>query len=150
MKRHQHLDFFGVPITGTVDEMIEKLVESDLIEPESELSKLARSIDQRHKAVVLFGKYPKLFGKTFTLDIIPNEISGQVYRVQIVLGDENLVYYAKALKLITQTYGNPHEGKNSTLLRWPLNDGEIVVYHHTDGLTFIQFTDRLNKPEETE
>lgn len=150
MKKHKHLDFFGVPITGTVDEMIRNLVKSDLIEPESELSRLARSMEQGHENVVLFGKHPELSGETFLLDITSNKISGQIYQVRIFFSDENLVYYAKAFKLITQTYGNSQQGTISTLLRWPLDDGEIVVYHHTDGTTFIQFIDKLNKPEDEE
>lgn len=143
-------DFFGVPITGTFDEFIPKLVEKNLCEPESELSKVARKMNPEimNGPILFNGIKPEFSNSTIPMFVYPNLITRQIYQVILVFEEDvDFCHYSKALNLLNEVYGKATlKVLNTENYCWNLSNGRIMLIRN-ESTTIINFCDTLNKPK---
>lgn len=142
-----NLDFFGIPITGIADDFINQIVSAGLAEPEHELSKISRSMNNSNGVILLEGIKPELSNEPIIMLVYPNKITGTIYQVILVFeNDISKTYYTKASILLSDVYGDPTLKKNDTEnIIWSSPCGNIMIIRQ-DSTTLITFRDNKNDP----
>lgn len=142
--KSNHLLFEGIPLTGTMDYFINQLESNKIIEPESELQKIARSMTTKPSASLFTGEVLGL--KERTILVVPNDISGMVGQVIVVLSDYDYSAYMSFKDLLTNKYGEATLEIPKPGFIWKLNTGDVsLILDQNQGLMLV-FTDKINEP----
>lgn len=142
--KSNHILFEGIPLTGSMDYFIYQLESHKIIEPESDLQKITRSL-ATEPSTSLFTV--DVFGfKGRTMLVIPNDISGMVGQVIVILSDYDYSAYLSFKALLTNKYGEATLEIPQPGFVWKFNTGDIsLILDQNQGLVLI-YTDKLNKP----
>lgn len=140
MNKFVHLDYFGVPLNGTLEEFINALEEANLYK-ESELEKISRQI---HPSIDMHYLGNGILGNAEFLSFVQLNDKGLV---RGLIGSNNgkfkLTEIEREIDTIKNHYGEPTV-QRSDYLSWEFKNGGIcIIIVPTIGVC-IEFTDNIN------
>lgn len=142
-----HLLFEDIPIDGTVDEFISKLVKKGIIQPENELQRMTRLASNNNDPIMFTGNVLGL--KDVMFFVVKSPITQNVGEIMVRISDYDFLSFVKYHETLCNSYGkHTIELSNPTAgYVWKFSEGDIMLLCDITNGLILTYSDRQNKIE---